>query len=45
MKLKSMKWLGTLLGCLGLVAVLSAIADPVNTKCPFSGKAINKDAT
>ena len=45
MKSKSMKWLGTLLGCLSLVAVVSAIAGPVNTKCPFSGKAINKDAT
>ena len=45
MKSKSMKWLGTLLGCLSLVAVVSAIAGPVNDKCPFSGKAISKDAT
>tara|TARA_B100001964_G_scaffold229681_1_gene282275 strand:+ start:564 stop:1076 length:513 start_codon:yes stop_codon:yes gene_type:complete len=45
MKSKSMKWLGTLLGCVSLVAVVSAIAGPVNEKCPFSGKAINKDAT
>ena len=45
MKSKATKWLGTLLGCLSLVAVVSAIAGPVNTKCPFSGKAINKDAT
>ena len=40
-----MKWLGTLLGCLSLVAMVSAIAGPVNDKCPFSGKAISKDAT
>jgi len=41
---KSMKWLGTLLGCLSLIAVVSTIADPVNTKCPLSGKAVSKDA-
>ena len=39
-----MKWLGTLLGCLSLVAVVSTIAEPVNTKCPLSGKAVSKDA-
>tara|TARA_B100000470_G_scaffold20358_2_gene13466 strand:+ start:179 stop:391 length:213 start_codon:yes stop_codon:yes gene_type:complete len=44
MKSKSIKWLGTLLGCLSLVAMVSAIADPVNTKCPLSGKAVSKDA-
>ena len=45
MKSKSIKWLGTLLGCLSLVAMVSAIADPVNTKCPLSGKAVSKDAS
>ena len=45
MKSKSIKWLGTLLGCLSLVAMVSAIADPVNTKCPLSGKADSKDAS
>ena len=45
MKSKSIKWLGTLLGCLSLIAVVSAIADPVNTKCPLSGKAVSKDAS
>jgi YHS domain-containing protein len=44
MKSKSIKWLGTLLGCLSLVVVVSAIAGPVNTKCPVSGKAVSKDA-
>ncbi len=44
MKSKSIKWLGTLLGCLSLVAMVSTIADPVNTKCPLSGKAVSKDA-
>ena len=45
MKSKSMKWLGTLLGCWSLAAVVSVIAGPVNEKCPLSGNAVKKDAT
>ena len=45
MKSKSMKWLGTLLGCLSLVTLVSVIAGPVNEKCPLSGNAVKKDAT
>jgi len=45
MKSKVMKWLGTFLGFLSLVFVISAIAAPVNKKCPLSGNAISKDAT
>ena len=46
MKSKAVKWLGTLLGCLSLIAVVSAIAaNPVNTKCPLSGNAVKKEAT
>ena len=45
MKSKAIKWLGTLLGCLSLVVVVSAIAGPVNDKCPLSGNAVKKDAT
>ena len=41
MKSKAIKWLGTLLGCLSLVVVVSAIAGPVNDKCPLSGRAID----
>ena len=40
-----MKWLGTLLGCLSLVTLVSVIAGPVNEKCPLSGNAVKKDAT
>jgi len=45
MKSKAIKWLGTLLGCLSLVVVVSAIAGPVNDKCPLSGNAVKKEAT
>jgi len=45
MKSKAMKWLGTLLGCLSLIAVVGVLAGPVNDKCPLSGKAVNKKAT
>ena len=45
MKSKAIKWLGTLLGCLSLVVVVSAIAGPVNDKYPLSGNAVKKEAT
>jgi YHS domain-containing protein len=45
MNSKAIKWLATLLGCLSLIFVISAIAAPVNEKCPLSGNAISKDAT
>ena len=45
MKSKAIKWLGTLLGCLSLVVVVSAIAGPVNDKCPLSGRAIDPKKT
>ena len=44
MKSKVIKWLGTFFGFLSLVFVISAIAGPVNKKCPLSGNAISKDA-
>ena len=45
MKSKAMKWLGTLLGCLSLIAVVGVLAGPVNDKCPLSGRAIDPKKT
>ena len=45
MKSKAIKWLGTLLGCLSLVVVVSAIASPVNDKCPLNGSRGQEEAT
>ena len=38
-----MKWVGSLLGCLSLVAVNSVFAGSVNEKCPLSGKAVKAE--